>query len=141
MEFGAIYEISGSGMEYQRLRLETIANNLANANTTRSASGGIYRPLEAVATTSSPSFSAIMQANEELVGVENMELVERNTQPRMVFDPGHPDANADGFVAMPNINPVDEMINLTAATRAYEANVRVLNAAKTMSLKALEIGE
>jgi len=141
MDYLSIFEISATGMEYQRTRLETIASNMANANTTRTQNGRLYQPLEAVASTSAfdAAYSAIQGAND-LRGVEKIEIVERNVAPKKVFDPGHPDADAQGFISMPNINPIDEMTNLMTTTRAYEANVRVLNAAKTMALRAIEIG-
>lgn len=138
MDFSSIYEISATGMDFQRMRLEAIAMNMANANTTRSATGKLYQPLEVVAkaddTTQSLPFHSLQ-------GVKDMSLVARSVAPRLVFDPSHPDANARGYVEMPDINPIDEMTNLLLATRAYEANVRVLNAAKNMALRALEIGE
>jgi flagellar basal-body rod protein FlgC len=134
MDYTAIFEISASGMDYQRLRLETVANNLANANTTRGVDGGIYRPLEAVARSGQYQFDAILK------GVEEISVVEKGTPPRLVFNPSHPDADAEGYVTMPGINPVDEMLSMMMATRGYEANIRALNAAKTMALRALEIG-
>lgn len=137
MDFGSIYEISATGMDYQRLRLETIALNMANANTTRVAGGTLYQPLEVVAR--GDNFDRIYAG--QLAGVQDIAVVPKVTEPKLVFDPSHPDANAQGYVEMPDINPVDEMTSLMLATRAYEANVRVLNAAKTMALRALEIGE
>jgi flagellar basal-body rod protein FlgC len=134
MDYTAIFEISASGMDYQRLRLETVANNLANANTTRGVDGGIYRPLEVVATSGRQVFDEVLQ------GVEEVNVVEKNAPPRLVFNPSHPDADAQGYVTMPGINPVDEMLSMMMATRGYEANIRALNAAKTMALRALEIG-
>lgn len=139
MDYTAIFEISGSGMDFHKLRLEAIAANMANANVTRPSNGVLYRPLEAVAATA--GFNELVNDVEPSAwGVKDMQLVERQVSPRMVFDPSHPDANAEGFIELPNINPIDEMTNLMMATRAYEANVRVLNAAKTMALRALEIG-
>jgi flagellar basal-body rod protein FlgC len=135
MDYTSIFEISASGMDFQRLRLETIANNLANANTTRGVDGGIYRPLEAVARSGQYEFDSILK------GVEDINVVEKNAPPRLVFNPSHPDADAEGFVTMPGINPVDEMLSMMLATRGYEANIRAMNAAKTMALRALEIGD
>jgi len=135
MDYTSIFEISASGMDFQRLRLETIANNLANANTTRGVDGGIYRPLEAVAQSGQYEFDSILK------GVESINVVEKNAPPRLVFNPSHPDADAEGFVTMPGINPVDEMLSMMLATRGYEANIRAMNAAKTMALRALEIGD
>ena len=134
MDYAALFEISATGMDFQRLRMETIANNLANVNTTRGVNGDLYRPLEAVARADEYRFDKVMR------GVEGMRIVEKFGVPRAVFNPGHPDADAQGFVSMPNINPVDEMVSMITATRAYEANVRAMNAAKTMAMRALEIG-
>ena len=146
MDYTAIFEISASGMDFQRLRMETIANNLANANTTRTASGAVYKPLEAMAHTAPAvaPFSHLLESTgmpaEMMQGIDQVDLVEKNVTPRLVFNPSHPDADAQGYVAMPNINPVDEMLNMMTATRAYEANIRAMNAAKTMASRALEIG-
>ncbi len=134
MDYTSIFEISATGMDFQRLRMETVANNLANMNTTRGVNGEVYRPLEAVAMADAQEIGTVMK------GVEDIRLVERFGPPRSVFNPEHPDADAQGYVTLPNVNPVDEMVNLMTATRAYEANIRVLNAAKSMAMRALEIG-
>lgn len=138
----SVFEISGTGMDMQMLRLETIANNLANVGVTRSQSGSVYKPLQVVATAANVDFDSVFSSDIEsiLQGVEHLEVVPQNVLPRRVYDPSHPDAAADGFVEMPNINPVNEMINLMEATRAYEANIRVMNAAKIMAARASEIG-
>lgn len=121
--------ISASGLTAERLRLDLISNNLANANTTRTPQGGPFRRQMAVFAPG-PGGS----------GVRVARIVEDPAPPRFVYDPRHPDAGADGMVAYPNVNPVTEMVDLIAATRAYEANVTALNAAKDMALRALEIG-
>jgi flagellar basal-body rod protein FlgC len=134
MDYTAVFEISATGMDFQRLRLETVANNLANANTTRGVDGGIYRPVEAVARASQYQFDEVLR------GVDEISVVEKNAPPRLMFNPSHPDADAQGYVSMPGINPVDEMLSMMTATRAYEANIRAMNAARTMAMRALEIG-
>jgi flagellar basal-body rod protein FlgC len=147
MDYLQIFDISHSGLSFQRLRMDTIATNLANAQATRSADGTVFRPLEAVAVAgqagqNGASFDSVfaeVAGVEQLSGIASMEIREKASAPRLVFDPGHPDANQDGFVEMPNVNPVDEMSNLITATRAYEANIRVMNAAKTLALRTLEI--
>lgn len=142
MDISAIFEISASGMELQRARLEAVAKNLANTNTTKTASGQPYSPKEVVAVSRSEmgSFEAAFNSiDTNGFGVDYVE-VERETTPRLVYDPAHPHANGEGFVVMPNIDPVHEMTTMMTATRAYEANVRAMNAAKTMALRALEIG-
>lgn len=134
MDYAGIFEISASGMDYQAKRLEVIASNLANINTTRGINGRLYQPLVALASADGGQFDQL------LGGVAEVDIVERQTAPRLVFNPAHPDADAQGYVAMPNINPVDEMLAMMTATRAYEANIRALNAARTMAMRALEIG-
>jgi flagellar basal-body rod protein FlgC len=134
MDYTALFAISASGMDFQHARMEVIANNLANANATRGVNGRLYQPLEAVARAASSDFDTVLQ------GVETAAIVERNTVPRLVLNPAHPDADAQGYVAMPNVNPIEEMTNMMMATRAYEANIRMLNASRTMAMKALEIG-
>jgi len=138
MDYLAAFEISSTGMNIERLRLDTTALNIANAHTTRSADGTLFKPMRVVAT---PRFSLIDTGGAyQAAGVQVAEVKASDQAPRMVFDPGHPDADEKGFVAYPDINPVAETVRLITATRAYEANVRALNAAKTMALKALEIG-
>ncbi|APC07889.1 flagellar basal body rod protein FlgC [Neomoorella thermoacetica] len=144
MELLPALAISASGLTAERLRLDIIANNLANINTTRTPRGGPYRR-------EVPVFAERLQeAMGQLpgqpssrapgAGVEVAAIVEDNSPPRLVYDPSHPDADANGYVHLPNINIVNEMVDMITASRAYEANVTVLNAAKAMTLKALEIG-
>jgi flagellar basal-body rod protein FlgC len=137
--------IAASALRAERLRLDAIASNLANANTTRTAEGGPYRRRNVVfvAQPLESDFAATLEALAEegaREGVAVAEVVEDPTPPRLVFEPGHPDANAEGYVAYPNVNPVAEMVDLMAATRAYEANVQVVNATKRMAEAALSIG-
>jgi len=135
MDYMSLFEISASGMDFQRTRMEAIASNLANVNTTRGVNGQLYQPLEAIARTGNTDFDSI------LTGVGDISIVERESAPRMLFNPAHPDADAQGYVLMPNVNPVDEMTNMMTATRAYEANIRVMNASRIMAMRALEIGD
>lgn len=138
-----IFRIAGSGLTAERLRMDTIANNLANANTTRTEEGGPYRRqvpvfaplLDRVMRRSGPQRAGYSGAGVQVVGV-----VSDPSPPRLVYDPQHHDANADGYVEMPNVNVVTEMVDLITATRAYEANIAALNAAKSMAQRALEIG-
>jgi flagellar basal-body rod protein FlgC len=137
--------ISASGLRAERLRLDTIASNLANASTTRTAEGGPYRRRNVIFVTQAleSDFAATIEALAEegtRRGVEVADVVEDPSPPRLVFDPAHPDANREGFVAYPNVNPVAEMVDLLAATRAYEANVQAVNATKRMADAALSIG-
>lgn len=142
MDIFSVFNISATGMDYQMLRVETIAQNMANVGATRSAGATLYQPLEAVARTGNTEFDQVLdfEGAPALEGIENVELVPRADPYRLVHNPDHPDANADGYVEMPNVNQVTEMVSLMEATRAYEANVRVMNAAKLMTAKAMEIG-
>ena len=142
MDYFAAFEISASGMEVQKTRLDTVALNLANVSTTRIASGGPYRPLEVVVgqKTDSQFDTLVTGLRKQLLGVEVVDIRPVSAGPKLVHDPLHPDANSEGFVAYPDINPVSEMVKLLESTRAYEANVRAINAAKAMALRALDIG-
>lgn len=145
MDYMTAFDISATGMTAERLRLDVTAVNIANANTTRGTDGSVFTPLRVVTTPKiNNSFGTLLESKFSrlpFMGTRVSEIVEVNTGPRLVFDPGHPDADNKGFVSVPNINPVSEMVNLITATRAYEANVRAFNAAKSMTLRALEIGE
>jgi len=117
--------------------MDTIANNLANVNTTRTARGGPYRRQMVVFEERLAQASGYgLRGN----GVRVSRIVEDDDPPRLVYDPHHPDANEQGYVEMPNVNIVTEMVDMITASRAYEANVAALNAAKAMALKALDIG-
>jgi flagellar basal-body rod protein FlgC len=142
MDYLTSFEISGTGMTFERLRADVAAANLANMHTTRTQQGGPYKPLRAVASSdlNASSFENLMSSGIPSSALNNMNVEEIETTPRLVYEPGNPDANAKGYVAYPNINLVTEMVSMMTATRAYEANVSALNAAKAMALKALEIG-
>lgn len=138
--FGSL-GVSASGMTAERLRMDVVAENLANANTTRGADGKPYQRQEVLLQQNAgPSFAAVLggvqSANE---GVEVAGVVSDTSPGRLVYDPGHPDANAQGYVTMPNVDPVTEMTDLITANRGYEANVQAMNAAKTMFTKTLDI--
>lgn len=136
--------VSSSALTAGRTRMNLISSNLANANATRTPEGGPYKRKDAVFA-ATPVESPF---NRELDGatarqvrkVEVSEIVEDQNPPRLQYDPGHPDANPQGYVAMPNVNVVEEMADMIGATRAYEANVTAVQAAKSMALKTLEIG-
>lgn len=131
--------ISASGLTAERLRMDLIASNLANINTTRTPEGGPYRRKVAVF---AEKLDQAIQGSKNFrgKGVQVAAIAEDQSPPKLVYDPSHPDANEQGYVEMPNINIVTEMVDLITATRSYEANVTALNAAKSMALKALEIG-
>jgi len=131
------FDISASGIYAQRVRMDTIADNVANAETTRTASGGPYR--RKIVTFRS-AIDQQMADNPKPCGVKVDGVVEDAGDFRVVHDPGHPDADANGYVKMPNVNVVEEMVDMISATRAYEANITALNAAKSMINAAIDIG-
>nr|WP_231699354.1 flagellar basal body rod protein FlgC [Limnochorda pilosa] len=136
--FGSM-DVSASGLTAERLRMDLIASNLANAETTRTPEGGPYRRLMAILVPE-PTQTGREPQSRKGGGVRVQAVVRDPNPPRLVYQPDHPDADAEGYVAYPNVNPVTEMVDLITATRAYEANVAAFNAAKGMALKALEIG-
>ena len=140
MDFLTSFRVTASALEAQRLRLNIIAENVANAQTTRTVEGGPYKRRDPVfaAKPFDEMLSLEQQAGSTGVAVERIHVDER--PPRLQYDPNHPDANADGYVAMPNVDVVTETVNMMSATRSYESNVAVMNASKAMALKALEIG-
>lgn len=146
MSFWESLRISASGLFAQRLRLDTISNNIANAQTTRTAEGGAYKRKDVVftaqaANTRLPKFIADRIGLPEQIrgGVRVAQIVTDTEEGPQVYDPNHPDADANGYVRYPNVNPVVEMTNMLSATRSYEANLAVVEAAKRMALKALDI--
>lgn len=123
--------------------MNTISSNLANAQTTRTPEGGPYRRKDPVFEAQPvQDFSRVLQGEMEvpLHKVKVVDIVSDTNAPKMVYQPDHPDANPDGYVAMPNINTMEEMVNLITASRTYEANVTAMNVARGMMNKALEIG-
>ena len=145
MDFFTAMTVSSSALTAERTRMNLISSNLANASTTRTAEGGPYRRKDAVFATAQPtaeSFRTALQKASRRTppGVEVVEIVEDRNPPRLQYDPSHPDADPQGYVAMPNVNVVEEMADMIVTTRAYEANVTAMQAAKSMALKTLEIG-
>jgi flagellar basal-body rod protein FlgC len=142
MNFTVAAAISAAGMDVESARMNAAAINLANVHTTRSAEGGPFRPLRVVSGTSQSGFGSLMQhAASAYLPMASVVSVERPVvSPRLVHEPAHPDADARGFVAYPGIDATSEMVGLMTAVRAYEANVVAVNAAKSMALRALDIG-
>jgi len=130
-----VLKISGSALEAQRRRMNVIASNLANANSTRTEEGGPYKRQDVVFTSTTVESNPV-----ELKGVKVADFVPDGKPPKRVYDPGHPDADKEGFVGMPNINTMEEMVNMMMAFRAYEASVSTFNTTKAMMLKTLELG-
>lgn len=144
MDFTTGMRLSASGLTAQRMRMNTISSNIANVNTTKTPEGGPYRRKDVVfesmpdarnfgdLVTSSPS--------SDYQRVQVSDVVVDRKAPLLKYEPDHPDANEDGYVAYPNINLMEEMANMIQATRAYEANVSAMQATKDMALGAIEIG-
>jgi flagellar basal-body rod protein FlgC len=132
-------EITASGLTAQRLRLQTVASNMANARTTRTDEGGPYkRQMPVLEAVNDQPFGTELErqmARVEVVGVE-----ESSEPPVMVYDPGHPDANDEGYVAYPNVNVLEEMVDLMTTSRTFEANANVIEVTEMMATQALEIG-
>jgi flagellar basal-body rod protein FlgC len=145
--FGSI-DTSASGMTAERLRMDVISNNIANVNTTRTAEGTAYRRKYVVFEPRSDAgqnsfdnvFSSELDGNAGN-GVRAVKIQEDDTPFKLKYDPGNPDANAQGYVQMPNVNIVAEMTDMITASRAYEANVTAINSAKSMAMKTLDIGK
>lgn len=143
--FDAI-DVAGSGLAAERLRMDVTAGNLANAQTTQGANGQPYRRREVVlqeAQAGGQSFGSMLASASASAspvnGVQVAGIVEDPSAPRKVYDPGHPDADAQGYVSLPNVNPVTEMVDLIGASRTYEANVTAMQAAKQLFSKTLEL--
>lgn len=154
MGFMDSLNVSASGMTAERLRMDVISNNLANASTTRTPQGGPFRRQDVMLAPGESSFSdTLTQASagggaagdstggNGLTGVQVTGIVPDQSPFRQVYDPGNPDADAKGYVRLPNVNVVTEMVDMMTASKAYEADVTAANSAKAMAMKALEIGK
>jgi len=143
MNFFDALRTCSSALSAQRVRMNVISSNLANISTTRTPQGGPYRRKDVVfAAHPNSSFQNMLrsQTARNLSGVKVAGVVSDPSPLQLKYDPQHPDANEEGYVAMPNINLMEEMVNMISATRSYEASVAAINATKSMALKALEIG-
>ena len=144
MDFFTSMEVSASGLAAERTRMNMASSNLANANTTRGADGGPYRrktvSLESVDVMRGPAleFDNVFEGTTK--GVQVAAIEEDQAPPRLEYDPGHPDADINGYVAYPNVNVVEEMVDMITASRAYEAGVTALDTAVSMAERATEIG-
>jgi flagellar basal-body rod protein FlgC len=138
-----ILKIGASALKAQRLRMETVASNLANMHTTRTEEGGPFKKKEVtfVPTDVGGSGGFGRMFAEKVEGVKVDGVNSSNKPFEKVYDPGHPDADPNGYVSYPNINLMEEMADMMAATRAYEANINVVNTTKDMFVKSLEIGK
>lgn len=137
-------QISASGLSAQRLRMDIVADNIANATTTRTADEApFYRRYPVFSATGTPSFANLLERklSGSTLGVAVQSITEDRVSPGdLVYDPSHPHANESGYVQMPNVNVVNEMVDMISASRAYEANVTAMSATKAMISRSLEIG-
>ncbi|MEV5024761.1 flagellar basal body rod protein FlgC [Paenibacillus sp. LPE1-1-1.1] len=148
MKLSTGFDISASALSAQRLRMDVISSNIANAETTRgSFVNGQFQPYKRKMVVMEPlqqSFSSVlsqqMNGNTAAQGVKVTRIKEDQSPNKLIYNPTHPDADANGYVNMPNVDVTKEMVDMIAATRSYEANVTALNATKSMFVKALEIG-
>jgi flagellar basal-body rod protein FlgC len=137
MDLFEVFSISAAGMSVDQARLATAASNLANARTTQSSNGTEYRPLAVVVRSASTGFDSLVATLPRPV----VEAVEPTTAaPRMVYDPGHPDADSRGFVNFPGVDPLSTMLELVAVSRSYEANLRAFDLTRTLIQRTLEMG-
>ena len=148
MDYTQAFAISAAGMTVERTRVDVATVNLANANTVQGADGSAFRPLRAVARVANSvavSFPDLVDASGaagqvSMPALPTVSVEAADIAPRLVYEPGHPFANTKGFVSYPGVDTAVEMVTMMSATRAYEANVAAMNAARTMALKALDIG-
>ena len=144
MDFLTSLRISSSGLAANRKRMGAISSNIANAQTKRTAEGGPYRKKEVVfgSEPARESFGEILEGelDEKAQSVHATEVISSNKPPILKYEPDHPDANKDGYVAYPDINVMEEMADMISASRAYEANISAMNTTKSMAMKALELG-
>lgn len=134
MSLFKIFDVSGSAMSAQAQRLNVVSSNLANADSVTSSNGQAYKAKQVV-------FTAMQTNDPASTGVRVTEVVEDPNPPKLMYDPKHPLADEKGYVSMPNVNVVEEMVNMISASRSYQTNVETMNAAKSMLLKTLSIGQ
>ena len=144
MDFMTAMRVSSSGMTAQRTRMNTISSNIANVNTTRTPEGGPYRRKDAIfeAIPEQKTFGEILidKGDRNLHRVQVSDIEVDTKAPLLKYEPDHPDANEDGYVAYPNVNLMEEMANMIQATRSYEANISAFNSSKNMALDAIDLG-
>jgi flagellar basal-body rod protein FlgC len=144
MDFMTSMKISASGLNVQRKRMESISSNLANLETTRTPEGGPYRRKDVLITALplDDQFGNTFKnaLGDKLTQVQVADVVEDQSEPRLVYNPSHPDANDLGYVSMPNVDQMTEMVNMVTTQRSFEANVTALNASKAMAIRAIDLG-
>jgi flagellar basal-body rod protein FlgC len=142
MDYRNAFAISATGMNVEKLRLDTSAVNLANIHSSKGPNGKLFRPLHVTSVEGTTNFAVGFEllGGAQLHGAMVQSVEETDVAPHKLYEPGNPDADDKGYVSMPGVNQVTEMVNIASALRAYEANVVAMNAAKTMALKALDLG-
>ena len=142
MDIFSSFKIGASALKAHKIRLDTISSNLANVETTSTPEGGPYKKKSVHFQSKQLSFKEQMNSITEraVQGVEVTKISEDNSPPKKVYNPTHPDAKEDGYVEMPNVSVLEEMVDMMSATRSYKANVTSIQSAKRMAMKALEIG-
>ena len=133
--------ISTSGLNAENRRMEVIANNIANANTSKGPDGRVFRRKEVIFAEKLSKAVGGKPGERKPGGVEVKGVVENQTAVKRIYRPGHPDADKEGYVTMPDINPVEEMVSMMSSSRAYEANLAAIKAARGMAMKALELAK
>ena len=137
MNYDQIYAIATQGMNAEKLRVDVVANNIANQHSLKTTDGSLFQASQVV-TTAKP-FSALLEGDE--TGIDSVEIVSKEVPPNKVYQPSHPAADKQGYVTYPGISTIDEMTTLLRASRAYEANIKIINTAHSLYLQALSIGE
>jgi flagellar basal-body rod protein FlgC len=141
MDYAQAFAISAAGMSLERTRVEVAATNLAHANTVQDPASAGYRPMHVIARSlATPSFGHIVDGGLGALPPATVSVEPQGGAPRLAHEPGHPLANAQGFVSYPGVDPAAEMVTLMAAMRSYEANLSALNTARTLALRTLDIG-
>ncbi|MDR0454296.1 MAG: flagellar basal body rod protein FlgC [Deferribacteraceae bacterium] len=133
MSFFSVIDTAATGLSAQRIRINVISSNVANAKTTRTEEGGPYRKKNVI-------FEQVLHGQHK-GGVKVQKILPDFKPPMLVYEPSHPDANEEGYVAYPNINPIEELVNMLEASRSYEANVTIVNTAKQLAQQAIGIGQ
>ena len=134
MSMSNIFNIAGSAVSAQSQRLNVVASNLANADTVTGPDGSSYKARQAI-------FQTVPMGDAGNAGVQVVQIGEDESEGRRVHNPGHPQADAEGYVTYSNVNPVDEMVNMISASRSYQNNIEVMNTAKTLLQKTLQLGQ
>lgn len=137
-DYAQIYAIASQGMNAEKLRVDVVANNIANQHSLQNADGSVFQASQVV--TTAKSFSDLVNNAEEM-GIDSVQVVSQDLPPNKVYQPGHPAADKQGYINYPGISTIDEMTTLLRASRAYEANIKIINSAHSLYLQALSIGE